>query len=129
MKVGITGTRSGCTDKQLLELIEYLYTLNATELHHGDCIGVDVEVADVAHRLGIKIVCHPPVKTDLRGYYEHVDYEYPPLSYFARNRKIVDETNILLVVPYQSEWQSSGGTWYTHDYAKKQNKPIKIFWP
>jgi hypothetical protein len=29
----------------------------------------------------------------------------------------------------QDHWSSKGGTWYTHDYAKKKNKNLKIFWP
>jgi hypothetical protein len=28
-----------------------------------------------------------------------------------------------------NEPQARGGTWYTHDYAKKKNKPVKIFYP
>jgi hypothetical protein len=52
-----------------------------------------------------------------------------PLGYLARDRKIVESVELLLVVPKQKEWQSSGGTWYTHDYAKKKGVPIIMFWP
>jgi hypothetical protein len=98
------------------------------ELHHGDCHGVDVEAAIIAKKLGYRIVSHPPIKEDLQAFYQSHEYR-EPLSYFARNRNIVNETDYLLVVPYQMEWQSNGGTWYTHDYAKKVGKPIIMFWP
>lgn len=127
-KIGVTGTRSGMDDEQILKVVEFLSKFpEGSELHHGDCVGVDVEVAEIAKKLGFKIVCHPPIKGDLRGYFESDEYR-TPLSYFARNRNIVDETDILLVLPYQTSHQNHGGTWYTHDYAKKVNKePIVIY--
>jgi hypothetical protein len=27
------------------------------------------------------------------------------------------------------EWQSEGGTWYTHDYAEKKGVDIVTIWP
>lgn len=129
MKVGITGTRNPITDKQISEVKEFLESLPAgSELHHGDCVGADVTVANIAEDLGIKTVCHPPEKNDLRAFHDSTETRKEK-SYFARNRNIVDETEVLLVVPMQDHWSSKGGTWYTHDYAKKRDKPIKIFWP
>lgn len=132
MKIGVTGTRSGMTEYQRNKVVQVLLGYaeydGSEELHHGDCIGVDVITADLAKELGYKIICHPPVKEDLRGYFPSNEYR-SPLSYFARNRNIVDECDHLLVVPFQMEWQPNGGTWYTHDYAKKKGKPITIIWP
>jgi hypothetical protein len=98
------------------------------ELHHGDCVGADAEVAKIASSLGIRIVCHPPIKEDLRAFVNS-DETREPFSYFERNRHIVDETELLLVVPYQMSQQTSGGTWYTRAYAVKKNKQVKIFLP
>jgi hypothetical protein len=50
----------------------------------------------------------------------------PQLTHFARNRNIVDASDILIVIPYQDEWQPSGGTWYTHDYAVKKGVLVVI---
>lgn len=128
-KIGVTGTRSGMDLVQLEKVFEFLSEFpEGSELHHGDCVGVDVEVAEIAKKLGFKIVCHPPIKEELRGYFES-DETRIPLSYFARNRKIVEETDVLLVVPYQTSHQNNGGTWYTHDYAKKINKPLLVIYP
>ena len=119
MKIGITGTRNGCTEAQFNKLHSILDTYpNATEFHHGDCVGVDAESALLAKELGMKIVCHPPEKDDLRAYVPY-DECREKFSYFKRNRNLVDSVNILIVVPWQSEWSRNGGSWYTRDYARK----------
>lgn len=134
LKIGVTGTRSGMNEYQRHKVYKFLKEITNNggssfqELHHGDCVGVDVQVAQMAKEFNFKIICHPPEKNELRGYFISDHYKIP-LSYFARNRNIVDECDILLVVPYQTEWQKVGGTWYTHDYAKKKKKQIVIFWP
>ena len=128
MKVGVTGTRSGMNKRQKQEFTELLTELGTGEFHHGDCVGVDVEAAKIAEKLGWRTVCHPPVKDELRAYHNS-DEIREPKSYFARNRNIVDETDVLFVVPYQDSHQSHGGTWYTHDYAKKKDKPLHVIFP
>jgi hypothetical protein len=129
MKIGVTGTREGANEQQLLEVIKFMESLGSGhELHHGDCKGVDIQVAAVAKVLGWRIVCHPPKTTEQQGYFGG-DEMREPLGYLQRDRNIVDETEILIVVPLQNEWQPKGGTWYTHDYAKKKNKPVTVFYP
>lgn len=128
MKVGITGTRCGMSQPQKDHIRKFLTNFPCKELHHGDCVGADVEVAEIAKELGVKTICHPPTKQDSRGFHKSDEFR-EPLSYFARNRKIVEETEFLLVVPFQMEWQPFGGTWYTHDYAKKTGKQFLIVWP
>ena len=129
MKIGVTGTREGSTDSQLKAVIEFMETLGTGhELHHGDCCGVDIEVATVAKNLGWTVVCHPPVSDYLRAYHESDEFRQPH-GYLRRDRNIVDETELLIVVPLHTEWQSSGGTWYTHDYAVKLGRPVHIFYP
>lgn len=128
MKVGVTGTRSGMNKRQQQEFTDFLNELGSGEFHHGDCVGVDVEAARIAEKLGWKIVCHPPIKDDLRAFHDSDEFREPK-SYFARNRNIVDETDVLLVIPYQDSHQSHGGTWYTHDYAKKKDKPLHVIFP
>jgi hypothetical protein len=138
MKLGITGTRTGCNEYQTERLKEILqnawlrrsvYGNTRPEFHHGDCIGVDVEAARIAKTIGYWVVCHPPIETSLRAYHDS-DEIREPLTYFARNRKIVDECDTgLIVVPWQTSPQKSGGTWYTHDYALKMKRIVKIIYP
>jgi thiamine pyrophosphate-dependent acetolactate synthase large subunit-like protein len=132
MKVGITGTRHGMTEYQFNHIESFLKELIVlepdAELHHGDCVGVDEEVATVAKELGYRIVCHPPEKNTLRA--EAPSHEMrQPYNYFTRNRNIVDECDVLLVVPREMAPQTSGGTWYTYHYAQKRNKLSTVIYP
>lgn len=132
MKIGVTGTRSGMNEIQKENLTFYLSrvinTYGVVSFHHGDCIGVDVESAAIAKKLGFYIISHPPTKNDLRGHFCS-DEQRIPQTYFKRNREIVDETDVLFVVPFQNEHQNNGGTWYTYDYAVKQFCTTITFFP
>ena len=133
MKIGITGTREGMTEWQAKEVRKVLTeikdcTTYPNEFHHGDCNGVDVQAAAIARELGYKIVCYPPKSTEEQGFFGG-DVIHEPAGYLQRDRAIVDGCDVLLVCPKQMEWQPKGGTWYTHDYAKKQGKPFNVIWP
>lgn len=129
-KIGVTGTRNPLTEFQLQSAYDFLSGIidDKKELHHGDCIGADYTIAMMAHKLGFLIVCHPPISYALRGFAIY-DQVRPALTYFERNRNIVDETDLLLVFPMQMTHQAKGGTWYTYDYAIKAGKPVKMFYP
>ena len=130
MRIGITGTREGMTDHQFEMVRECLTSryCEGAEFHHGDCSGVDVEAAYIAKEIGYKIVCYPPIKDETRGFFGG-DVVHEPAGYLERDRAIVDACDYLLVVPLQMEWQPKGGTWYTHDYAVKKNKPFIVIYP
>jgi hypothetical protein len=105
------------TSEQREKFKQFLYWRKFCEettvdLIHGEAEGVDVEAAGIANDLGIR-VSTPETKT----------------GHFARNREIVDRCDVLVVIPWQDEWQSQGGTWYTHDYAEKKGVDIVTIWP
>lgn len=130
MKIGVTGTRHGMNDFQTKSVTTFLTEKfsDGAEFHHGDCVGVDAEAALIAKEIGYVIVCHPPTKNTLRAYID-ADIMNNEYSYLKRNRHIVDSTEFLMVVPFENEHQTKGGTWYTHDYASKKNYPLQIFFP
>ena len=132
MKIGVTGTRNGMTNCQKDNVLKFLQDIKQrfenAELHHGDCIGVDVEVAEIAQSLGYFVVNYPPVDQSLRAFHKSSKI-LTPKTYFARNRDIVDNVDFLLVIPRENTHQNFGGTWYTHDYAVKKNRSVKIFFP
>lgn len=129
MKIGITGTREGATERQIKALYDFFVTVESgSELHHGDCCGVDVQAAIIASELGIKTVCHPPISNELRAFHESTEIKKPE-GYLKRDRAIVDHCDVLVVVPLQDSWQPAGGTWYTHDYAQKKEKTIIVYYP
>ena len=46
MKIGITGTREGMNDSQVSRVTQLLFDMGPDhELHHGDCVGVDIQIA------------------------------------------------------------------------------------
>lgn len=128
IKIGVTGTREGANVKQLAEIGSLLSEIQGVELHHGDCVGVDEQTAIIARALGYRLICHPPIKSQLRAFVES-DQSMEPVGYLQRDRNIVQATQLLIVVPAQDEWQPRGGTWYTHDHAVRKNKPIVIIYP
>lgn len=130
LKVGITGTRSGANEIQL-DLLTQLLTQwkdKAVEFHHGDCVGVDVQGADIATSLHIPTICHPPVDEQLRAWHKSTNILLSK-THFARNRDIVNACDLLIVVPFQQSRQSNGGTWYTYDYAVKHKVDTIVIFP
>lgn len=127
MKIGFTGTRYGMSEAQKREVRALLQKLHGpgAVFHHGDCVGSDVEAAQIAYELGFRIVCHAPIKESDRAFFPHNDEVRPPKSYFARNRDIVDETDQLIGTPIGPD-QGSGGTWYTINYARRRGKAVIV---
>lgn len=130
--LGITGTRNGFNKEQLStfetlinQLKEKYPTLDT--FHQGQCIGVDVKAAKILSE-SFKIISHPPTNQSLVGS-SPVDESRPKKGYFARNRDIVNESDIMIVVPAQMQHQNYGGTWYTHDYALEKKKPTYVIYP
>lgn len=132
MKIGVTGTRNGMTEYQYNNIRKGLTHLkrkhDELELHHGDCIGVDIQVANMARNLGIKVISHPPIKEDLRAFHDS-DIVLKSDNYLTRDRRIVDSVDMLIVVPKEDTFKLKSGTKYTHDYAKKVGKNKVIFYP
>lgn len=135
MRVGFTGTRQGMTAEQIGTFRQLILDLAPTEFHHGDCQGADddaaliVDALRAAGRLKCKIVRHPPLDKTHQAHNDKHDEDRPPKTHFARNRCIVDQTQVLVVVPRDSERKSQGGTWYTYDYAARGYTPRFIIWP
>lgn len=133
--LGVTGTREGMSKVQKENIEAYIEKLLFQQewseriLHQGQCIGVDVELAKLLkNKYGFKIISHPPVKKDLLGICEN-DEVKTPKSYFVRNRNIVNSCDLLIVVPKENKHKTFGGTWYTHDFAVSELKPLCVFYP
>lgn len=100
------------------------------EFHHGDCVGVDVQLCEMIRELHPKtlIISHPPNYEKLRAYFPS-DQTKKPKDYLKRNRCIVDATDMLIAFPFEMTEQKRSGTWATIRHAKKQGKRIGIFYP
>jgi hypothetical protein len=133
--LGVTGSRHGLTQAQMTTVTRLLRQYAAPwgvfgtlELHHGDCAGVDVQVASIAAGLGYRTVSHPPTNESWRGW--HVSDEIrPPRDYLARDRTIVHECELLIACPSTHWPQARSGTWYTIRYARQVRRPLLLVSP
>jgi len=133
---GFTGTQRGMTPEQIKvfrRLLEVQHGLAASveiraELHHGDCIGADAKIHDMAVTAGIYPVIHPPTRSFKRAFKQSDDIR-KPLAYLTRNHNIVKETERLMAAPGEVIEQLHSGTWATIRYARKLKRPICIVRP
>lgn len=133
--IGFTGTSTRITWKQFHKIKDLFLeemVRGPFELHHGDCVGADMVAHQIAVGLGCRIVLYPGVYHNGRPNDKAAgntgNVVHPPMTMFARNRRIVDSTQRLIGVVKDSA-ESAGGTWYTIKYARSKKKPITIIWP
>lgn len=134
--LGVTGSRYGMTERQLKTIHDFFYEgrfLYITDLHHGMCKGVDLEIHGLVQQLfvgahQIKIHGHPAyggIGEHASGYSD-INPEKPPLK---RNHDIVDNSHVLLVVPKTFKEVLRSGTWATWRYADKLGMHNVIVYP
>lgn len=130
---GFTGTRKGLTWKQRGSLYLLLERTHPAWLHHGDCQGADAEAHELAGRLRIRRIVHPPADNKLRAFCPSVPgldgLERSPLPYLKRDRVIVEETSWLIACPEGMERKQGSGTWYTIDFARSKERMVVFVWP
>ncbi len=117
------------TPQQKEAFVRLVVDLQPTDFHHGDCVGADDEAATIADANGAYVVCHPPIENKLRAFNPCSLNVRPAKTHFARNRDIVNETDLLIATPCEDKQQAFGGTWRTITYAMKVGKPVKVIWP
>ena len=142
MLVGITGHRPerlGNTwpivEKWIKEkLKEYKENEGKVSLITGMARGVDQIAAVVAIDMEIGVRCYYPFPHKFSDLEDHVliqaevtrfeQDKYSPSVYFKRDRRIVDDCDVLLVV-----WDGvkNGGTYYTYQYALEKGKKVELF--
>jgi len=140
--VGITGHRPERlgTNWPVVErwiagkLEEYKARGERVSLISGMARGVDQIAATTAIDAGVGVRCYyafPHKFSNLEDYVmTHAEItrfeqdEYSPNVYLTRDRRIVDDCDVLLVV-----WDGvkSGGTYYTYKYALEKGKKVEVF--
>jgi hypothetical protein len=132
IKIGITGTRSGLTEQAKEYIYTYLETNadNISEIHHGDCVGVDEEIHNLIDEnySDIKLVVHPPTDNKHRAHCESDDIK-KEYDYIKRNHNIVNDTDILVAFPPTQTEILRSGTWSTIRYARKKKKNVCVVYP
>jgi len=120
------------TSGQKLGVVKLLSALGITEVHHGDCVGSDSDMHDIAWaNEDMFIIIHPPVKRDLRAWRVPRDFRGQILeekTYLARDRDIVDATDILIATSHAFVEEKKSGTWYTMNYARQPEINHTVYW-
>lgn len=127
-KVGFTGTQRGLTRAQRRAIGLRFELEQPDEVHHGDCIGADSEVHDLAELVHAYIVVHPPRDPKKRAFRVGAEMR-DALPYHERNEAIVRECDVLYAAPGGTKELVRSGTWSTIRKARKAGKPVMMFWP
>lgn len=131
MILGVTGSRSGITNRQSKWLNDFFNENDISRLLHGDCQGADEAADTIAMKHGIKRWAMPGVDALGRSPYRaHCTAEYiaDPRPYLVRNKEIVDSCELLIALPKSVERPRSG-TWATIRYARQINRVHIIVYP
>ena len=131
MKVSFTGTRLGMNSVQKQLFTKIIGELGATEFYHGDCVGADADAHKivVATKQDISVKKRPCNIDSQRAFTTEGECIADPEPPLVRNKKIVDDGEILVAIPGGQFEEIRSGTWSTVRYAKKNQKPIIIIWP
>src|SRR5579864_7328642 len=105
--IGFTGTRFGMTDAQFDALAKLLDDHMPNEFHHGDCVGADAQAHTAVRiyreksRRDVAIHIRPSESAELRAFCVALagDTVHAGKANFARNREIVDSTDLLIATP------------------------------
>lgn len=127
MNLGFTGTQSGMTANQLIELVDFITNNTITHAYHGDCIGADSEFHTLLREYSPStiITIFPPSNNSKRAY-NKADILMPEDTYMKRNQSIVNACDILIAgIPTTHELRRSG-TWSTVRKARKADKDILL---
>lgn len=127
--LGVTATRRGLTPLQdnMAALVMESFS-KPVVVHHGDCIGGDAALHDIAVRRGFTIEIHPPENDRLRAF-KPAAVMHPPLPYLARNRTIVNRCQVLLACPGEAEYRIKSGTWFAVKYALEVGRYVILVTP
>lgn len=133
LKIGFTGTERGMTPFQRDWLFSVLdaYSFEPGERWFlmGDCIGADIEAAEIAKNLGFMIWVFPPNNPSRRARYAFPDYMEPEYPHLVRNHHIVEKCDLLLAAPAENYEVLRSGVWSTVRYAKKLDKYVSLCYP
>jgi len=126
------------TAAQRCEVDKWLSLNDVVLGRHGDCVGADAQFHDLLVERDIPIAIHPPMNDSARAFCStgNIVEVCESLSYLARNRMIVKQSEVLLATPREGHEPAPArgqGTWSTVRFARGmpsvQRSLIVIFWP
>lgn len=127
--IAVTGTREGMTLEQRKAFRKLLASLAVTTFIHGDCIGADEQMHNIAMKLELDIKIRPANLPKYRAYCEGGEVIAKPEEPLSRNRKMVDQAKALIACPKDLKPELRSGTWSTVRYAQKTDCLYWIVYP
>ena len=124
-RVGFVGSGSPMSPAQYREVRDLLLGYAATQVHHGDTPGADVQVHRLADYLGLWRFVHPASDHGERAGLL-LDAVYPVTTYANCLCSIVDATETLIVVLDGHEPGPSAGPWAAAGRAATSDKVVTI---
>jgi hypothetical protein len=125
--LGFTGTRTGITKQQKASIVWFL--LEASQFHHGDCIGADEQAQQLARNLDVDCFAYPGQMTQYNACTEGNLVVYDPQPELTRNRKIATVCDRLLACPGTYSEELRSGTWATCRYGYQAGKQVIAVYP
>jgi hypothetical protein len=134
--IGFTGSREGMTPEQFdsthKTIQAYQIITPKIVAHHGVCIGADLHFHKICEILSIYTIGHPGIRPDGKCFTRascQCNELRLPKPFAARDRDIVDVSDILMATPSGWKEEIRSGTWATIRYARKVHHRIVIVWP
>jgi predicted Rossmann fold nucleotide-binding protein DprA/Smf involved in DNA uptake len=115
MRYGIVGSRKRL-DRYIVEAFVHCLPKESVVVS-GGCKGIDTWAVDAAIKNGLQTKVFLPLLIDNMSYGEMCE------AYYARNRQIVEDCDILIAFVSHDR---KGGTEYTVNYALAAGKPVEI---
>jgi hypothetical protein len=129
--IGFTGTRNGMTALQIYNVSNILKENHGmyNTFIHGDCVGADAESDDIAYCIGFDIKMRPCNIIKLRAFCKNGVIISEPIVPLIRNKKIVEDSDIIIACPKEDTEVVRSGTWSTIRYSTLLRKKTYIIYP
>lgn len=131
-----TGTRHGMTEAQKETFRRWVRDQRPDAVHHGDCVGADADAHHICQHLRVPLtVIHPAANAGAWRAHCRLEHSNGAIMWrdaaapLARNKRMVDEGDMLVACPKEDEEVLRSGTWATMRYASKRGKSMLIIWP
>jgi len=120
MRVAVVGSRERGLPEDRIAVHDLIDTLPEGDIVvSGGCRGIDSWAVEFAKSRGMETMEFEPIML-----YKYPSYPQLVKAYYARNRLIVDNCDVVYAFP--SIKGLKGGTRNTVEYAVKQGKPVML---
>jgi hypothetical protein len=134
----VIGNHHGITVGQKMSFKKMLRTCEhrLTDVCHGDGVGVEAESHAIVRehfRQRVRIHIFPPEDDELRAHCGNEDGEevrvYNPTSYLRREKDMLNASNVVIALPFESNEKVRSVTWASIRHARASGRFLCIIYP